>query len=99
MVLPYATAQASIELLTTVLFGTLIQSTLIYVVVTFFGIIFSSKECIIPSIISGLVVGLILKLLDQFIFKHHANILLNSLPDVDILYRIYSSQYPKYMYY
>lgn len=84
-VLPYVTAQASIELSTTVLFGTLIQATLIYAIVTFFGIKFpkkanfqitSSKECIIPSIISGFVVGLILELLDQFIFKYHANILL-----------------------
>ncbi|MFK8039937.1 MAG: CPBP family intramembrane glutamic endopeptidase [Rickettsiaceae bacterium] len=101
-VLPYATAQASIELSTAVLFGTLIQATLIYAVITFFGIRFaekanfqitSSKECIIPSIISGLVVGLILKLLDQFIFKHHANILLNNLPDVDLLYRVLASFY------
>jgi hypothetical protein len=101
-VLPYATAQAGIELSTTVLFGTLIQATLIYAVVTFFGIksaekahfqIASSKECIAPSIISGLAVGLILKLLDQFIFKHHANIFLNNLPDVDLPYRILASFY------
>ena len=42
-VLPYATAQASIELSTTVLFGTLIQAILTYAVVTFFGIRFAEK--------------------------------------------------------
>ncbi len=101
-VLPYATAIAGIELSTTMLFGTLIQATLIYAIVTFFGIRFaekanfqisSSKEYIVPSMISGLVVGLILKLPDQFIFKYHAHILLNNLPDVDLLYRILASFY------
>ena len=40
------------------------------------------KNVLFHLIISGLVVGLILKLLDHFIFKHHANILLNNIPDV-----------------
>ena len=87
-VLPYATTQASIELSTTMLFGALIKAIIIYTMVAFFSIkcaekanfqVTSYKECIIPSIISGLVVGLILNLLDHHIFKHHDNILLSNM--------------------
>lgn len=101
-VLPYTTAQTGIKLTMTVLVVTLIQGLLLYAVVTFFGIRFarksnfkivSSKECVKPSIVSGLTVGLILKFSDQFIFKHHANILLNNLPDINVLYRILASFY------
>ncbi|MBM4222779.1 MAG: CPBP family intramembrane metalloprotease [Gammaproteobacteria bacterium] len=101
-VLPYATTLASIELSTAVLLATLIQASIIYGVLIFFGIIFaenanfqitSSKQCIAPSIISGLVVGLVLKLLDHFILKHHVNILMNTLPHVDFSYRMLASFY------
>jgi membrane protease YdiL (CAAX protease family) len=96
-ILPYETVLAGIELSKPLLFGAFIQAILTYAVIVFLGIrsaekvdfqIGSSKKCIMPSVISGLVVGWVIKLSDYFIFKNHAHVFLNSLPDINLSYRI-----------
>ena len=101
-VLPYTIAQSRIVMTPSLVVGVLIQSAFLYAFIVFFGIriskkldfkIIPSNKFIVPSIVSGLAVGLTLKLLDQFIFKNHANIFLTAIPNVDLLYRVLASFY------
>lgn len=101
-VLPYASSQVSIALTNSLVLGTLIQATLLYAVLVFFGVktagkldfqIVPQQKYILTSILAGLGIGLALKLLDQLIFKHYANVLLKATPDTELWHGILASFY------
>lgn len=101
-VLPYATAQGGITLTPTMAIGAFIQATLLYAVVVFFGVrtaeklgfkIIPLRKYVVLSIVSGISVGLVIKLLDQFVFKAHASLLLQNNTDVALWHGILASFY------
>jgi hypothetical protein len=83
--LPYAMAQLKIALTPGIVIVALIQAIIFYALLVFFGIraaervgfrIAPQREHIIVSVISGASVGIVINLLDQLVFKGHANLLL-----------------------
>jgi hypothetical protein len=91
-VLPYIAANSGIVVTANLVVSVLLQATFLYAFVVFFGMRISkklafkmipSKKFIVPSIISGMGVGLAIKLLDKFIFATHANLLLQHVIDIE----------------
>lgn len=101
-VLPYAESLAGITMTTGLFIAAIMQATILYAFVVYFGLRLSERQgfnivperkFFITSIISGIGVGLFIKLLDKFYFSANTSVLIEQLPHITIWKKMLASIY------